>query len=188
MLAGITEAKASKVPAERREGARGAAIFMASRVVLIACGFATYAIVAHELTVAEFGVYGIVGAILNVLNTVLGTGTNQAISRLVSKHPLAASTLLGRGLRWSCLVAVLTAAGMVLAAPVIGQVLNDLSLARLLMTVALVPGLYTVNAAYSGFLNGMQALSRQGFVNMSLGVAMPVQMQSTCRSRSRDSS
>jgi O-antigen/teichoic acid export membrane protein len=156
---------------ERREGARGAIVFMASRIVLIVCGFATYAVVARKLTTAEFGVYGVVGAVINVMNTVVGTGTSQAISRLVSRHEEAAATLLRRGLRWSWLVTAVTAAGLIMTAPLIASSLNDAELTHFLRLVAFVPGLYTLMAAYSGFLNGMRALSRQGFVNMSLSVA-----------------
>jgi len=101
----------------------------------------------------------------------VGTGTNQAISRLVSRHEEAAATLLRRGLRWSWLVTAVTAAGLLLAAPAIANSLNDGTLIPFLMLVAFVPGLYTITAVYAGFLNGMHALSRQGFVNMSLSVA-----------------
>jgi O-antigen/teichoic acid export membrane protein len=170
-LPGEPPAVDQRLRAGRGEGVRGAIVFMASRIVLIGCGFATYAIVARKLTIAEFGVYGVVGAVVNVLNTVLGTGTNQAISRLVSQHQEAAATLLRRGLHWAWLVTAVTAAALLLAAPLLAGVLNDGELTHFLMLVAFVPGLYTIIAAYAGFLNGMHALSRQGFVNMSLSIA-----------------
>jgi O-antigen/teichoic acid export membrane protein len=156
---------------EKFRASQGVITFMGSRIVLIGCGFATYAIVARRLTTAEFGIYGVIGAILNILNTVLGAGTNQSISRLVAQNRQAASWLLMRGLRWSALVTVLTATSLLLGAPVVAAVLKDDSLTGLLMIVALVPGLYTISATYAGFLNGMQALSRQGLVNISLSVA-----------------
>ena len=155
----------------RLESVQGPITLMGGRLVMIGCGFATYAIVARKLTTAEFGMYGVIGAIVNVLNTVFGTGTNQAISRLVSRHQEAASALLVRGLWWSGLVTMAVAGGLMLGAPLVSAVLRDGSLTYLLMIVAFVPGLYTFNAAYAGFLNGMRAFARQGFVNMSLSLA-----------------
>jgi hypothetical protein len=66
LVAGESREPGQRSGAQGGEGARGALLFMASRIVLIACGFATYALVARKLTTAEFGVYGVVGAIVNI--------------------------------------------------------------------------------------------------------------------------
>lgn len=128
-------------------------------------------VVARALSTAEFGVYGVTGAIINVLNTVVGTGTNQAISRLVSRHRDAASSILARGKWWSFAAGVPLALAIALGAPLVARLLRDDTLTRLLVIAAAIPGLYAFNAAYVGFLNGMGALARQGIVNMVLAMA-----------------
>lgn len=128
-------------------------------------------IVARALSTAEFGVYGVMGAIINVLNTVVGTGTNQAISRLVSRHPEAASSVLARGKSWSIAIGLPLALCIGVGAPLFARLLRDDALTPLLIIAAAVPGLYAFNAAYIGFLNGMGALARQGFAYMALALA-----------------
>jgi O-antigen/teichoic acid export membrane protein len=148
-----------------------AGILLASRLVIIGCGYATYMVVARALSTAEFGVYGVIGAIINVLNTVVGTGTNQAISRLVSRHRDAASSILKRGKWWSLAAGLSLAAGIAVGAPLFAGLLRDKTLTPMLIVAAAIPGLYALNSAYVGFLNGMGALASQGLVYMVLAAS-----------------
>lgn len=149
-------------------------MLLASRLVMVTCGYATYVVVAKALTTAEFGLYGVLASIINVLNTVLGTGTNQGISRLVSRHPDAAPMIVRLGLRWAGVASVGLCLGLWLAAPPIAVLLRDPSLTPLLRIASFVPGLYAFNATYAGYLNGARALARQGFAIMTLAVARAV--------------
>lgn len=138
---------------------------------MIACGYATYVVVARAFTTAEFGVYGVLSSIINVLNTVVGTGTNQGISRLVSRHPDAGPWILMRGFWWSSVATLGLGIGLGSAAALIASLLHDPSLGPLLQIAAVVPGMYAFNAIYAGYLNGVGALARQGFAIIALAVA-----------------
>lgn len=127
-------------------------------------------VVARALSTAEFGIYGVMGAIINVLNTVVGTGTNQAISRLVSRHPDSAASVLARGRAWSFAVGLPLALCIGVGAPLLAHLLRDDDLTPLLIIAAAIPGLYAYNAAHVGFLNGMGALARQGYAYMLLAL------------------
>jgi len=138
---------------------------------MIACGYATYVVVARAFTTAEFGLYGVLTSVTNVLNTVVGTGTNQGISRLVSRHPDAGPWILTRGFWWSSFATLGLGIGLGSSAGLIASLLRDPSLGPLLQVAAVVPGMYAFNAIYAGYLNGVGALARQGFAIVALAVA-----------------
>lgn len=141
---------------------------------MIACGYATYVVVARAFTTAEFGLYGVLSSLINVLNTVVGTGTNQGVSRLVSRNPDAGPWILTRGFWWASVATLGLGLGLGSGAALIASLLRDPSLGPLLQIAAVVPGMYAFNAIYAGYLNGIGALARQGLAIVALAVARAV--------------
>jgi O-antigen/teichoic acid export membrane protein len=150
---------------------RGASLLLISRLIVLLLGYVIYAVVSRTLTTSEFGVYGVVIAIATILNTVLGTGTSQTVSRLTARHPTSAAWVRDRMFRASVVGTLVTGSLLATGARPLARLLNDPDLDRLLLVVALVPGLYAVFAAFTGTLNGLQAFGRQSVANVALAAA-----------------
>jgi O-antigen/teichoic acid export membrane protein len=150
---------------------RGASLLVGSRLLALLLGYVTYAVVSRTLTTSEFGVYGVVIAVATILNTVLGTGTTQTVSRLTARHPSAAGWVRDR-MALVSLIGTLASGGMLAAAAApLARLLNDPGIDRLLLVVALVPGLYAVFAVFTGSLNGRQEFGRQAAASLALAGA-----------------
>ena len=147
---------------------RGASLLLLSRLVVLLLGYAMYAVVSRTLTTSEFGVYGVVVAIATILNTVLGTGTGQTVSRLTARHPASAAWVRDRLSLGSLVGTLVTGVALAAGARPRAHLLNDPDLERPLLVVALVPGLCAVFAVFTGTLNGLQKFGRQSVANVAL--------------------
>lgn len=146
-------------------------MLVVARLSNVLCAYSTLLVLTRLLTVKDFGLFVVVNAIASVLNTVVGTGFNQATSRAVAGQLSAAATVRKRTLAHAAWVAGALSLVLAAATPVLAWALDDERTSALLLIVALSPGLYALFGVHAGTLNGTARFGRQGALATFLSVA-----------------
>src|SRR5262245_25434036 len=135
---------------------RGASVILAAKVVFLGAGYVLYGALGRLLTPEDFGVYGVVFAVVNAINMVLINGTLQTVSRFVATHPGAEDAVRWRAMAYQLVVVLVLVGSYVLGAPLIADALNDMKLVPHLRWAALIMVAYAFYAINVGYLNGRQ--------------------------------
>lgn len=151
-------------------------MLVVARLSNVLCAYSTLLVLTRLLTVEDFGLFVVVNAIASVLNTVVGTGFNQATSRAVAARLLSAASVRKTSLSHAAWAAGALSLLLAAASPLLAWALDDDRTSALLLIVALSPGLYALFGVHAGVLNGTANFGRQGALATFLSVARLVLM------------
>jgi O-antigen/teichoic acid export membrane protein len=149
---------------------KGAAIILAAKLIFMVSGYALYIGLGRMLPTETFGVYGVVFAVVSLINMVVINGTMQTISRFVASHPLSGAGIRRRGFLYQLLFATVLLSAYVLGAPLIGKFFNDPSLVPLFRLSAVITGIYAFYAVNVGYLNGRKLFVRQASLDIVFSI------------------
>ncbi len=147
---------------------RGAIYITLAKFYFIFTGYAIIFTLPRLLTKEQYGEYAVVTSFVSIINAVIITGTQQAVSKFVSENPAAAEGLRSRALGVQGILGTLTVLVYVLLTPYLAtQFWNDASLITPLRVSALITLCYAFYAVYMGYLNGKKEFFWQATLDTS---------------------
>lgn len=147
---------------------RGTIYITFAKFYFMATGYAIIFALPRLLTKEQYGEYAVVTSFVSIINAVIITGTQQAVSKFVSENPAAAESLRTRSLLVQAVLGTLVVAAYVAAAPLVAvEFWNDPSLIMPLRVSALITLCYSFYAVFMGYLNGKREFFRQAVLDVS---------------------
>jgi stage V sporulation protein B len=153
---------------------RGAILVTVAAAVFVASGYAVNVWVGRLLGPQDYGRFGVVIALMTVLNVVQNAAIPQAVARFVAQRPGAAHGILRRGAELQLAIAIVLAALLASVAPWIAEILGDSALSDTLRLVALVLPAYGLFTLLMAFHNGRRAYTRQALTQGAYAVAKAI--------------
>jgi stage V sporulation protein B len=141
--------------------ARGAALVTGAAALFVASGYAVNVWLGRMLGPDDYGRFGVVLAMITILNILQNSSVPQAVARYTASHPHAASVLLRRGLVLQLGVGLVLAIGLAAGASLIAAVLGDPELTDAVRAAALIVPPYGVFALFLAYHNGSRHYTRQ---------------------------
>ncbi|HNC43513.1 MAG TPA: oligosaccharide flippase family protein, partial [Acidobacteriota bacterium] len=147
---------------------RGAIYITLAKFYFIFTGYAIIFALPRLLTKEQYGEYVVVTSFVSIINAVIITGTQQAVSKFVSENPASAESLRSRSLAVQAILGTLIVMAYVLLTPYLAtQFWNDASLITPLRVSALITFCYAFYAVYMGYLNGKKEFFWQATLDSS---------------------
>ncbi len=126
------------------------------------------------LSRAVFGAYGVVNSMVSPVNSVMITGSIQAVSRFTAQEPHKARLVQDAGLRMHLYVGLVVSAVFVAAAPLMAWFLHDSSKTAPLMLAGAIVGLYAFYAVFVGTANGLRQFHKQAGLDIAFATLRTV--------------
>lgn len=160
---------------DTRRAGRGLVSIAGAKFYFIISGYAVQLLLPRVLGEAkEFGLYAATMSGVAILTNVLIVATIQSVSKFVSEDESRAEVTLRQALRVQALLGGALAAGLFVLAPLIGRVLLDDQLTRLLRVASVVVFAYALYAAVVGSLNGRHWFSKQAWLDVTFSTLRTV--------------
>jgi O-antigen/teichoic acid export membrane protein len=153
--------------------------------LFVASGFAVNVWLGRLLGPEDYSRFGVVIALLTILNVVQNSAIAQAVARYVASHPREESGTLRTGAELQLAFGLLLALAVLLGAPAIAALMRDPELVGPLRLAALVLPPYGLFALLMAFYNGRQSYTRQAVMHggyavakafAAIGLAYPLQV------------
>ncbi|MBZ0274437.1 oligosaccharide flippase family protein [bacterium] len=143
---------------------------MISRIVFLVAGYALYLAMGRMLSTEQFGLYGVVFAVLSIVNMVFVVGATQTVSHFVAGKPgqeggvwrLAALTQLA--------FAAPVGVAFAFAAPLVAAFFRDAAMTLFFRWVGIIAVLYALLAVNLGYLNGRARFGKQAAIDIAFQV------------------
>lgn len=158
----------------RRSLTAGAILVTAASAVFVLSGYVVNVWLGRLLGPADYGRFGIVIGVVTMLNVIQNTSVPHAVARTVAHAPELAESVLRRGAVLQLTVSILLGGGLMLAAPLIAQVLGDAELTDVARLAALTLVPYGGLALLIAFHNGTREYVRQAVSSATYAVAKAV--------------
>ncbi|MBX7220574.1 MAG: oligosaccharide flippase family protein [Blastocatellia bacterium] len=147
---------------------RGTIYITLAKFYFIITGYVIIFALPRLLTKEQYGEYALITNFVSIINAVIITGTQQAVSKFVSEIPAAAESLRNRALLVQAVLGTGIVAAYVLAAPVVAaEFWHDPALINPLRVSALITLSYSFYAVFLGYLNGKKEFFRQAVLDAS---------------------
>ena len=141
--------------------ARGAALVTAASALFVVSGYAVNVWLGRLLGPADYGRFGVVLALITIINVFQNASVPQAVARYTASHPHGAASLLRRGLLLQLGIGVALAVALAAAASLIAAALGDDALIAALRAAALIVPPFGVYALFVAYHNGRRDYTRQ---------------------------
>ncbi len=166
MTSSPTEAKPEAAPDQVRSAGRGGLAMLVANLYFIVTGLVQQALLPRAIGLADYGGLSRVLAVSNVFNNVIVSSSTQGVSRTVAAAGPAERQALRATLRVHLLLAIVAAALLAVAAPLVAyfQHTPEVFVPLLVMTGVLF--VYGVYAPLFGYLNGRGMFTRQATLNI----------------------
>ena len=158
----------------RRSLTAGAILVTAASAVFVVSGYVVNVWLGRLLGPADYGRFGIVIGMVTMLNVIQNTSVPHAVARTVAHAPELAESAFRRGAALQLAVSVVFAGGLVLAAPLISEVLGDARLTDVVRLAALTLVPYGGLALLIAFHNGTREYVRQAVASATYAAAKAV--------------
>jgi O-antigen/teichoic acid export membrane protein len=140
---------------------RGAILLTIAAALFVASGYAVNVWLGRLMGPTEYGRFGVVLALITILNTLQNSSVPQAVARFTARQPNDAPGLLRLGMLLQVAIAGFLSLALAATASSIAGMLGDAELAAALRVSALILPPYGVFALLLGHHNGMRHYSRQ---------------------------
>jgi stage V sporulation protein B len=142
----------------------GVVLIGLSNVLFIIVGYLTNIWLGRYLGPEQYGVYGVLTALMTAMNIMQVSGIPQAVSRFVAEKRDSAEAVLKSGLRIQLLSTVVVGLIFFLLAPEIANIFHDHNFIDYCRLMSLVFPAYGIFALYSGYYNGLHNFRRQALM------------------------
>lgn len=136
----------------------------AAKLWFALAAYSLYAGLAHLLTPADFGVYGLVSNLISIFNIVVVTGTIQSVASFVTRGD--GEQVKRQALKVLGVTGGLLAGGFFLASAGLAWAFRDLSLTPYFQLTSALIFFYSLYAVFIGFLNGKKEFRSQGIFDI----------------------
>ena len=149
--------------ANNKKMGKGILYLTSSRMVFAFSGFILHIGLARILGVEEYGIYGVIMALMGIVYILYQPGIYTAVAKFTSEHIEIADPILTTGLRIQTCLTVFSASAIFLCAPVVAQLLKDPSLTPYIRMASIITIPMGLNTIYLGSLNGAKLFGKQAF-------------------------
>jgi O-antigen/teichoic acid export membrane protein len=170
----VTLRRARIAPGRPQSISHGVIAVTFASAIFMASGYVVNVWLGRLLGPADYGRFGVVIALMTVLNIIQNAAIPQAVARATAQFPEAADGTLRRGVELQLGLAALLMVGLVIGAPAIADLLGERQLVGLLWlsaTVLLPYGLLTLLIA---FHNGRRFYTRQALTQAAYAIAKAI--------------
>ena len=152
--------------AQAAKAGRGGLAVLAAKVFFILTGFVQQPLLRVAIGQADYGALSRVLAVSNVFNNVVVSSSTQGVSRTVAAAGEHEQEALRASLRVHGVIALVAAALLVIAAPIVGSFQHASEVTAPLVVMAGVLGIYGVYAPLIGYLNGRARFTHQASLDV----------------------
>ncbi|HEY8073395.1 MAG TPA: oligosaccharide flippase family protein [Labilithrix sp.] len=145
---------------------RGGLAVLAAKVFFILTGFVQQPLLRVAIGQADYGALSRVLAVSNVFNNVVVSSSTQGVSRTVAAAGVHEKEALRAALRVHGVIAIVAAALLVIAAPIVASFQHASEVAAPLIVMAGVLGIYGIYAPLIGYLNGRARFTHQASLDV----------------------
>jgi stage V sporulation protein B len=153
---------------------RGALLITGASAVFVVSGYAVNVWLGRLLGPEDYGRFGVVIALITVLNVVQNAAIPQAVARFVAARAEPPEGILRLGAELQVSLALVLTGCLLIAAPWIARLLGDDTLVGPLRVIALVLPLYGVFTLLMAYDNGRRAYTRQAVTQGTYAVAKAI--------------
>lgn len=150
--------------------ARGIIFLTISNAIFLGSGYIVQVLLGRFFTPAEYGLFGVLIYIVNILNTIFASGFLEGVSRTIARKPQSAYTILKKGI----VVELIISGGLgllyFLLSPFLADLLNAPDASRFIAFSALLIPLYGIRTVYIGFLNGLKRFEAQSLAVIAAAI------------------
>jgi stage V sporulation protein B len=145
---------------------RGAGYLTLGNLTFILTGYITNIWLAHKLGPNQYGLYGVITALMTLLNLVQTSGLPQSLTREITKKNTSPKNALLNTIAVQAITTTLLAALIIIFAPFFAEVLNSPNSINLIRLLAFILPLYGLYAIYSGYYSGLHQFRKQALLNV----------------------
>jgi O-antigen/teichoic acid export membrane protein len=136
-----------------------------TNVLFILVGYLTNIFLARRLGPSDYGVYGVITALMTAINILQVSGIPQSVSKYVAEKKDQNEPILASGLQLQLFLTLSVAVILFLCAPFVAKLFNDDNFLYYARLMSLVFPFYGIFALYTGYYNGLQNFKRQALMN-----------------------
>ena len=159
-----------------RTAGRGGVAVLGAKAFFILAGLLQQALLPRAIGLAGYGALSRIGAVANVVNSVLVASATQGVSRAVARARTHQAEALRAALRVHVVVAIVVAVFFALAAPLVAGFEGAGYITVPLAAMGGVVACYGVYAAFIGALNGTARFTKQAALDVTFAVLRTVGM------------
>src|SRR5207248_543464 len=145
---------------------RGGLAVLAAKVFFIVTGFVQQPLLRLAIGQADYGALSRVSAVSNVFNNVVVSSSTQGVSRTIAAAGANEQEALRAALRVHSVIAIVAAALLVAAAPIVASFQHASEVTAPLIVMAGVLFVYGIYAPLIGYLNGRARFTHQASLDM----------------------
>lgn len=142
----------------------GATYLLIAQITFVLTGYALHIILGRYLGPLEYGLFGVVLYVTNMIRAFVSTGIPMAVTRYVSAEPARAEAIYRAGFRWQLVISLVASALFFIFAAPLASLLGDdrlISLFRWVAPLTLFFGLFFLIVQY---YNGLRNYKRQAWL------------------------
>lgn len=147
---------------------KGVGSLTIANILFLGSGYAVQVFLGNWLPPADYGIFGVLVYIVNLINAIFASGFLESVSRSIAKNERAASDILRKGARAELVLSCMITVIYVICAPLIARTLNYPEGAKIIALSGILIPIYGVKNVYIGFLNGKKRFTEQ---SISVGIA-----------------
>lgn len=136
-----------------------------SSLVFMFSSYITTVWLGRSLGPINYGIYGVVISLINILNLVQSYGLPLSLSKRLAEEPTNSNSILRTGIILQILSTLVIMIFYFISAPLITEVLNDYSLLPYLRFSVFILPFYGMYSLYLGYYNGIHAFKKQAALN-----------------------
>jgi O-antigen/teichoic acid export membrane protein len=136
-----------------------------TNILFIFVGYVTNIFLARHFGPAEYGVYGVLTALMTAINILHVSGIPQAVSRFIAHSKNKENEILASGIRLQLTIATSASLLLFLCAPLIANLFNDANFTNYMRLMSLIFPVYGLYGLYSGYYNGLHNFKKQALMN-----------------------
>jgi O-antigen/teichoic acid export membrane protein len=144
--------------------ARGTILLMMATVLFIGSGYIIHLVMARVISADEYGRFGVLLAMLQVIQVFLLKGIPDSVNKYVAEGRDTAQ-IKSIAIRTQGMFSIGICVLLILAAPFISDLLNDRDMAPFIMMIALIIPIRAIFSVYSGYVRGMRRFRDAGFLS-----------------------
>ena len=153
-----------------REGmtkkAKGAGLIFAAKLIFLFNGYALYFLLSRLLSTESFGVYGVLFAVVSLLNMIVVNGTLQTASHFVASRPDRGSAIYQSLFKLQSVIMFPLLLAFLAAAPLLAEYLQNEALTELFRLAASITLAYGFYAIQVGYINGHRQFHQQALLDI----------------------
>ncbi len=151
---------------------KGAFYLFISTLVFVITGYISNIWLGRYLGPEDYGVYGLIAALMTIGNLFQNSGLPQSVSKYIAEHKDHADSILYRGLCLQLIiVAITTAVFLLFSGTIATHVLKDSLLKPYIQLSSLVFPFYGIYAFYLWYYNGLHRFKRQALMNITFSLS-----------------